>query len=73
MSALSQVTIPVLNTSTQEIEDRQYDLSMGGSSGINSISVNGVSQTITNHAVNLDVASNLITEAQWTLISNTLR
>lgn len=32
---------------------------------INSISVNGVSQTISNKAVNLDVASNLITEDQW--------
>ena len=35
-------------------------------SGISDISVNGVAQTITNHAVDLDVASNLITEAQWT-------
>lgn len=35
---------------------------------INSISVNGVSQTISNKAVNLDVASNLITEEQWTQI-----
>ena len=35
-------------------------------SGISDISVNGVAQTVTNHAVNIDVASNLITEAQWT-------
>jgi hypothetical protein len=35
---------------------------------INSISVNGVAQTISNKAVNLDVASNLITEEQWTQI-----
>ena len=35
---------------------------------INSISVNGVGQTISNKAVNLDVASNLITEEQWTQI-----
>jgi hypothetical protein len=32
---------------------------------INSISVNGVAQTVINKAVNLDVASNLITEDQW--------
>ena len=31
-----------------------------------SISINGVAQTISNRAVDLDVASNLITEAQWT-------
>lgn len=35
---------------------------------IDSISVNGVAQTISNKAVNLDVASNLITEDQWTQI-----
>lgn len=35
---------------------------------INSISVNGVAQTVSNKAVNLDVASNLITEDQWTQI-----
>lgn len=35
---------------------------------INSISVNGVAQTVSNKAVNLDVASNLITEEQWTQI-----
>lgn len=35
---------------------------------INSISVNGVAQSISNKAVNLDVASNLITEDQWTQI-----
>lgn len=32
---------------------------------IESISVNGVAQTVTGKAVDLDVASNLITEAQW--------
>jgi len=36
--------------------------------GIDSISVNGVAQTISNKSVNLDVASNLITEEQWTQI-----
>lgn len=35
---------------------------------IRSISVNGVTQTIADQAVNLDVASNLITENQWTQI-----
>ena len=35
----------------------------------NSISINGVAQTITDGAVNLDIASNLITEAQWTAIN----
>ena len=35
---------------------------------INSISVNGVAQSISNKAVDLDVASNLITETQWTAI-----
>ena len=42
------------------------NLKDGGS--IDSISVNGVAQTISNKAVNLDVASNLITEEQWTQI-----
>lgn len=32
---------------------------------IESISVNGVAQTVTGKAVDLDVASNLITEEQW--------
>lgn len=35
---------------------------------IESISVNGVTQTITEKAINLDVASNLITEEQWTAL-----
>lgn len=35
---------------------------------ISSISVNGVAQTVTSGAVDLDVASNLITETQWTAI-----
>jgi hypothetical protein len=37
-----------------------------------SISVNGVAQTITSGAVDLDVATNLITEAQWTQIQSIL-
>lgn len=36
---------------------------------LTSISVNGVAQTITDGAVDLDIASNLITEAQWTAIN----
>lgn len=36
---------------------------------LTSISVNGVSQTITDGAVDLDIANNLITEAQWTAIN----
>ena len=40
---------------------------------LSSISVNGVSQTISNHAVDLDVANNLITEAQWTQIQSILQ
>ena len=36
---------------------------------VSNISVNGVAQTIASHAVDLDIASNLITETQWTAIS----
>lgn len=42
------------------------------SGGVNSIAVNGVAQTISQGAVDLDVASNLITEAQWTSIQSIL-
>lgn len=38
---------------------------------IHSISVNGVSQTITDGGVvNLDVADNLITDSQWTALAS---
>lgn len=37
---------------------------------INSISVNGVAQTISEGAVNLDIESNLITESQWTSLQS---
>lgn len=40
---------------------------------VNSISVNGVAQTITDGAVDLDVATNLITETQWTEIQSILQ
>ena len=39
---------------------------------VNSISVNGVAQTITDGATDLDIAANLITEAQWTQIQSIL-
>lgn len=41
-------------------------------SAAQSISVNGVAQTITAGAVDLDVASNLIPETQWTQVQNLL-
>ncbi len=41
---------------------------LDGSDGINTISVNGVSQSIENHAVDLDIVNNLITDTQWTAI-----
>lgn len=44
------------------------ELTVPNGGSIDSISVNGVAQTISNKAVNLDVASNLITEEQWTQI-----
>ena len=37
-------------------------------SSVHSVSVNGVSQMVSNNTVNLDVATNLITEEQWTSI-----
>lgn len=36
---------------------------------VTSVSVNGVAQTVSSGAVDLDVASNLITETQWTAIN----
>ena len=39
-----------------------------GGGGVTAVSVNGVAQTITAGAVDLDVATNLITEDQWTAI-----
>ena len=35
---------------------------------VDSVSVNGTAQTVSGGAVDLDVASNLITETQWTSI-----
>lgn len=43
------------------------------SGGVTSIAVNGVSQTISQQgSVDLDIASNLITEAQWSAIETIL-
>ena len=44
----------------------------GSGAGVDSISVNGVEQTISGGAVDLDVATNLITEDQWTAIEAAL-
>lgn len=44
----------------------------GASGSIDSISVNGVAQTISQGAVDLDVASNLIPETQWASIGSIL-
>lgn len=55
-----------LDITTKEVTFVTPNLKAEGS--INSISVNGVAQTVINKAVNLDVASNLITEDQWTQI-----
>ena len=35
---------------------------------IRTVKVNGASQTISNSSVDLDIASNLITDAQWTAL-----
>lgn len=44
----------------------------GSGAGVNNISVNGVAQTISGGAVDLDVASNLITDDQWATIEAAL-
>lgn len=57
------------NDFTNTLKDKLDGIESGAEvNKINSISVNGVSQSISNKAVNLDVASNLITEEQWTQI-----
>lgn len=40
--------------------------------GVKTVSVNGVAQTVTAGAVNIDVATNLITETQWTSLVSLL-
>lgn len=46
-----------------------YDLAASKGTGtVNSVKCNGVTQTISSGAVNIDVASNLVTEEQWTQI-----
>ena len=42
------------------------------SQAIHTISVNGISQSVVNNTVNLDVATNPITEAQWTRLQAAL-
>lgn len=44
----------------------------GSSGGITSVSFNGVAQTVSSGSVDIDGASNLITEAQWTQIQSIL-
>lgn len=57
------------NDFTNALKDKLDGIEIGAEvNKIDSISVNGVAQTISNKAVNLDVASNLITEEQWTQI-----
>lgn len=57
------------NDFTNALKDKLDGIESGAEvNKINSISVNGVAQTITNKAVNLDVANTLITEEQWTQI-----
>lgn len=65
-------TVPV-----KEVQVNGTALTPDGSGAVNvqaitSASVNGVAQTITSGAVDLDVASNLITEDQWTSIGSIL-
>ena len=43
---------------------------LAGQGDITSISVNGVVQTISSGAVDLDIVSNLITESQWTSLQS---
>lgn len=40
--------------------------------GVKTVSVNGVAQTVTSGAVDIDVATNLITETQWTSLVSLL-
>lgn len=65
-------TVPV-----KEVQVNGTALTPDGNGAVNvqaitSASVNGVAQTITSGAVDLDVASNLITEDQWTSIGTLL-
>lgn len=57
------------NDFTNALKDKLDGIASGAEvNKIDSISVNGVAQSISNKAVDLDVASNLITEDQWTQI-----
>lgn len=65
MSATNPVNI--LNFS-----DGTGDHPVEDSNSIHNIKVNGVSQTVSENAVDLNIADNLITEAQWTSIESIL-
>jgi hypothetical protein len=54
------------NDFTDELKQKVED-------SVDTISVNGVSQTITDGEVDLDIANNLITEAQWAQLQNILQ
>lgn len=45
------------------------DRNIKDASAIRTVKVNGVSQTISNSEVDIDVANNLITDAQWTALA----
>lgn len=42
------------------------------SKSVHNIKVNGVTQTVSSNTVDLDIATNLITEEQWTSIQSIL-
>ena len=60
-------TIKLNGTDLIPGSDREVDIE-----AVESISVNGVAQTVTAGSVDLDVATNLITEEQWTTIQSLL-
>lgn len=57
-------TVKVNGTALTPDENKAVDIS-----AVASVSVNGVSQTVTSGAVDIDVATNLITETQWTAVN----
>lgn len=57
---------------TINFDDGTGDHPVLDSDSIHSIKVNGVSQTVSGNAVDLNIKDNLITDAQWTSILNTL-
>lgn len=62
-NATANITVP---TKVSELtNDKGYTTNTGT---VNSVKCNGVTQSISSGAVNIDVASNLVTEEQWTQI-----